>query len=122
MTISDTRSTVDDASGDALVELLQSMLAGVTAHQIEAMHEYQSMMGEIQDVETLQGALDEYVSKKKSRLGKHLHFRDYLRKRRAALVRTDLHQADRLDSFWPTRPTHGQKHRRARISHRVTAK
>jgi len=100
-----------------LVELLQSLLPGVTARQIEAMHEYQSMMGEIQDVETLQGALDEYVSKKKSRPGKHLHFRDYLRKRRAALVRTYLHQADRLDSFWPPRPAHGQKHRRQ--SHKI---
>jgi len=103
-----------------LVELLQSMLAGVTAHHIEAMHEYQSMMGEIQDVETLQGALDEYVSKKKSRLGKHLHFRDYLRKRRAALVRTYLHQADRLDLFWPPRPARSQKHRRP--SHKTTSR
>jgi CHAD domain-containing protein len=91
-----------------LVELLQSMLPGVTAHQIEAMHEYQSMMGEIQDIETLQGALDEYVSKRKSRLGKHLHFRDYLRKRRTALVRTYLHQADRLESFWPPRRVPGR--------------
>ena len=97
-----------------LVELLQSLLPGITTRQIETMHEYQSMMGEIQDVETLQGALDEYVSKKKSRQGKHLHFRDYLRKRRAALVRTYLRQADRLDSFWPLRPAHAQKHRRAR--------
>jgi CHAD domain-containing protein len=95
-----------------LVELLQSMLTGVTARQIEAMHEYQSMMGEIQDVETLQAALDEYVSKKKSRLGAHLHFRDYLRKRRAALVRTYLHHADRLDSFWPPRSAPAPKHRR----------
>jgi CHAD domain-containing protein len=101
-----------------LVELLQSMLPGVTAHQMEAMHEYQTMMGEIQDVETLQKALDEYVSKKKSRRGKHLHFRDYLRKRRTALVRTYLRQAGRLDSFWPPREAHGQKHRRQ--SHRTS--
>jgi CHAD domain-containing protein len=105
-----------------LVELLQSMLAGVTARRIETMHEYQSMMGEIQDVETLQCALEEYVSKKKSRPGKHLHFRDYLRKRRAALVRTYLHQADRLDSFWPPRPAHGQKPRRARVSRKAAAR
>ena len=105
-----------------LVELLQSMLTGVTAHQIEAMHDYQSMMGEIQDVETLQGTLNEYVSKKKSRLGKHLHFRDYLTKRRATLVRTYLHQADRLDSFWPPRSADARKHRRTRISRKATAR
>ena len=99
-----------------LVELLQSMLPEVTAHQIETMHEYQSMMGEIQDVETLQGALDEYVSKKKSRQGKHLHFRDYLRKRRTALVRAYLHQADRLDSFWPPRRARAQKPHKIRTS------
>jgi hypothetical protein len=65
------------------------------------MHEYQTMMGEIQDIEMLQTTLDDFVSKKKSRLGKHRHFRDYLRKRHGALVRTYLHQASRLDSFWP---------------------
>ena len=104
-----------------LAELLQSMLHGVTPHQIEAMHEYQSMMGEIQDVETLQGALDKYVSRKKSRQGKHLHFRDYLSKRRTALVRTYLHQAGRLDSFWPPRRAHARKHRRARTSRQAAA-
>ena len=105
-----------------LVEMLQSMLPGVTARQIEAMHEYQSMMGEIQDIDTLQGALDEYVSKKKSRPGKHLHFRNYLRKRRAALVRTYLRKADRLDSFWPPRPANTQKHRRTRLSRQAATR
>jgi len=84
-----------------LVELLRPLIPGVTSRQIEAMHEYQTMMGEIQDVETLQEALDDFVSEKKSRQGKHLSFRDYLRKRRSALVRTYLHQASRLDAFWP---------------------
>ena len=105
-----------------LVELLQSMLPGITTHQIEAMHEYQSMMGEIQDVETLQGALDEYVSKKKSRQGKHLHFRDYLRKRRTALVRSYLQKANHLDSFWPPRPARKRRRRRARISHQAATR
>jgi len=95
-----------------LVELLQSLLPGITAHKIEAMHEYQSMMGEVQDVETLQGALDEYVSRKKSRRRNHLHFQDYLRKRRTALVRTYMRHAHRLDSFWPLPRARAQKHRR----------
>ena len=98
-----------------LVELLRPLIPGVAPHQIEAMHEHQSMMGEIQDVETLQSAFDDFVSQKKSRLGKHLHFRDYLRKRRAALVRTYLRHANRLDSFWPPRPRNAASARRGSI-------
>jgi CHAD domain-containing protein len=86
-----------------LVELLQPVLPRITVRQIEAMQDYQSLMGEIQDVETLQEALDEFVLRKKSHLGKYLNFRDYLRKRRDALVQSYLHQAGRLNTFWPPR-------------------
>ncbi len=91
-----------------LVELLQPLLPRVTVRQIEAMHDYQSMMGEVQDIETLQEALDKFVLRKKSRLGKYLNFRDYLRKRRTALVRSYLHQADGLARFWPPRAQNGR--------------
>jgi len=84
-----------------LVEVLQPLLPGVTDHQIEAMHDYQTLMGEIQDAEVLEGAVEEFIAKKRSRARKLLHFREYLKARRAVLVAAYMREAGDLAEFWP---------------------
>ena len=84
-----------------LVELLQPLLPGVTARTIEAMHDYQTLMGEIQDIEILQATFDKFAAKKKSRAAKLLGFRGYLATRREAVLARYLSRAGRLNKLAP---------------------
>jgi hypothetical protein len=59
------------------------------------------MMGDIQDVEVLLGALEKFMRKKKVTDSAAKELREELRRRRAWLIRVYLGAAGRLRQFWP---------------------
>jgi len=82
-------------------ELLQPVLPGIKPRQLVAMDGYQTMMGDIQDVEMMLQTLDELVKKGKLRRVPLNRFREFLANRQSILVRIYLEAADELFSFWP---------------------
>jgi CHAD domain-containing protein len=92
-----------------LVELLQPLLPGVSARQVAAMHRYQSLMGEIQDLEVLQGALDGYVRKRIDAAPALGPFRREIARQHRALVAQYLARADDLRRFWPLPSTRTER-------------
>jgi CHAD domain-containing protein len=84
-----------------LVELLQPLLPGVSRRKLKVMHDYQNLMGEIQDLEILQETLDKYVGKKAELVPSLQSFRQEIERQHAALVARYLGRADQLLEFWP---------------------
>jgi CHAD domain-containing protein len=84
-----------------MVECLQPVLPGVTREQIGAMHDYQTGMGDIQDIETLLARLDRLSAKKKIKAKPLQPFRDELIRQRALSVKAYLKSADQLYAFRP---------------------
>jgi len=84
-----------------LVELLQPLLPAVKPRQLVAMDNYQTMMGDIQDIEVMIGGLEALLQKKKLRRAPLLRFGDVLMRRRELLVEAYLDEADELFTFWP---------------------
>ena len=88
-----------------MVDALAPLLPAVTDEHRQAMRGYQSMMGDIQDVEVLIVTLDKFI--------KHGHddpatqrMRAEFDRRRGQLIRVYLNAAGKLQQFWPlqTRP------------------
>jgi hypothetical protein len=65
------------------------------------MRGYQSMMGDIQDVEVLVAAFDKFVRSQEIDRGSARHLREELRRRRRWLIRVYMNAAGRLGQFWP---------------------
>jgi CHAD domain-containing protein len=84
-----------------MVEAMAPQLSTVTEQHRSAMRGYQSMMGDIQDVEVLLGALDKFMRKKKITHVAAKELREELRRRREWLIRVYLGAANRLRQFWP---------------------
>jgi CHAD domain-containing protein len=87
-----------------MVESLHPVLRGVGRKQLEEMHDYQVLMGDIQDIEVLRARMDKLVGKKKIEEGSLRPFRRELARRQRALINEYLHLADRLFTFWPPAP------------------
>ena len=85
-----------------LMELLQPLLPGVSRRKLAAMHSYQTLMGEIQDLEVLQAALGKYLKKRPAVARLLMSFRGEIERKHAALVARYLAQADSLLDFWAT--------------------
>lgn len=90
-----------------MVEASSPLLAVITDQHRQAMRGYQSMMGDIQDVEVLLGTLDKFI--------KRGHDDPYTRRlrieftrRREQLVRVYLNAAGKLQQFWPLQPVSGR--------------
>jgi CHAD domain-containing protein len=89
-----------------MVDALAALLPTVTDRHRQAMRGYQSMMGDIQDVEVLIATLNKFI--------KHGH-RDPATKelqvefarRRDQLIRVYLNAAGKLQQFWPLQSTSG---------------
>jgi len=86
-----------------MVAALAPLLPAVTDHHRQAMRGYQSMMGDIQDVEVLITTLDKFI--------KHGHddratqrMRAEFDRRRGQLIRVYLNAAGKLEQFWPVQP------------------
>ena len=83
-----------------IIELLQPILPAVKPRQLIAMDQYQTMMGEIQDIGVLIERLDKLLKKKKFKRLPLERFRQVLMHRRERLVRAYLNVADQLFTFW----------------------
>jgi len=86
-----------------MVELLQPVLPGISPEQLPKMHRYQSMMGDIQDIEILCSLADKLTSEDKAENENLQAFRREMARRRVELIHTYLESADLLFSFWPAK-------------------
>lgn len=84
-----------------MVEALSPLLRAVTDQHRHAMRGYQSMMGDIQDVEVLLETFDKFVRKEKIEIVDAKKLRNELARRRQLLIRVYLNAADKLQQFWP---------------------
>ena len=84
-----------------MTEALAPLLPAVTDHHRTAMRGYQSMMGDIQDVEVLTATFEKYLRRKdlKTAAAERLHHE--LMRRREWLIQVYLSAAGRLRYFWP---------------------
>ncbi len=85
-----------------LIECLEPILAGVTSRQKAAMHKYQMIMGDVQDMDVLLSTLETFIRKKKPEIRSMQRLVNGLTQRRCALIENYLKVADQLFSFWPT--------------------
>jgi CHAD domain-containing protein len=84
-----------------MVEALALLLPDISDQHCRALRGYQSMMGNIQDVEVLLAALEEFVCSRTMDNRPALRLRDELLRRRQRLIRVYLNAADNLRQFWP---------------------
>ena len=84
-----------------MVETLAHYLGATDSQYLAAMHEYQTMMGDIQDAEVLLQSLDAHLLKKPREAKTAGPFRRELARRRVALIRVYLDSAGHLLDFWP---------------------
>jgi len=89
-----------------MVDALSALLPAVTDQHRQAMRGYQSMMGDIQDIEVLLATLDKFIKH-----GNHdvdtQRLRTEFTRRREQLIRVYLNAAGKLQQFWPLQPASG---------------
>ena len=98
-------------------EALQPLLPGVTRRRLKAMRDYQTRMGDIQDIEVLLAALDKFIAKQGDETRTWTGLRAELLRRRGCLVRRFLASADKLDEFPSLQPARVARRRAARKAH-----
>jgi CHAD domain-containing protein len=84
-----------------MLETLSQCLPLAGEKRLEAMHRYQSLMGDIQDAQVLLQNFEAFAQKKDLAPGPALRLRAELVRRRQALIRIYLAAAGELMSFWP---------------------
>ena len=84
-----------------MVETLAPYFAHCDEEFLNAMHHYQSMMGDIQDAQVLLRTFDKFLRKCDAMSHGALQFREELLRRREWLVQVYLEAADQLLRFWP---------------------
>lgn len=84
-----------------MVEALSPLLSVVTDQHRRAMRGYQSMMGDIQDVEVMLAALDKFLRKQEVNSAAAGRLRNELLRRRQWLIQVYLTAAGKLRLFWP---------------------
>jgi CHAD domain-containing protein len=84
-----------------MIELLAEHLPLADRNLRDRMHDYQTMMGDIQDAEILLRAWDKFQQKNPVAPGAARRFRAECLRRRRRLIAAYLRSADRLESFWP---------------------
>jgi len=84
-----------------MAEALSPLLPAVTDQHRHAMRGYQSMMGDIQDVEVLLAALDKFLRRQEINTVAAVRLRNELLRRRQWLVQVYLNAAGKLRLFWP---------------------
>jgi CHAD domain-containing protein len=108
-----------------MVEALQPLLTGITPTLIAAMHDYQSMMGDVQDTDEFLKRVDKYARGDAKRARELARFRHWLLRRRTSQITFCLKHSDRLRGFWPLpqyknnkdhKPLAGRHHVRRSVS------
>ena len=98
-----------------MVEALSPLLSLVNDDHRRALRGYQSMMGDVQDVEVLLAAFERFVCSQTMDDRPARRLRDELLRRRQWLIRVYLNAADKLRRFWPlpkpARPVPARKRR-----------
>jgi len=86
-----------------MVEALSPLLPAISDQHRQAMRGYQSMMGDIQDIEVLLATLEKFIQH-----GNDNSYTQRLRteftRRREQLIRVYLNAAGKLQQFWPLQP------------------
>lgn len=82
-----------------MVEELSPLLPEITPARCQAMHDYQSKMGDIQDLEVLLQTFDDFNCRKEMNHVKTEQFRDELKRRQQWAIQKYLRDADALDNF-----------------------
>lgn len=83
-----------------MTDALAPLLPALSDQHRQAMRGYQSMMGDIQDVEVLMAALDKFARLEQNKRGTSALRTEFAR-RREQLIRVYLNAADKLGQFWP---------------------
>jgi CHAD domain-containing protein len=81
-----------------MVEALRPLLARVTDRRLKKMHDFQTMMGDIQDIEVLTASLRAFAQKREADSSLQAAFQE-LSRRRVELIETFLKSADELFTF-----------------------
>lgn len=84
-----------------MVETLSDYLPAANQKFLGAMHDYQTLMGDIQDAEVLLRAYDKYLLKQRLELQPARQLRQELVRRRQRLIRAYLAASGQLLEFWP---------------------
>jgi CHAD domain-containing protein len=84
-----------------LVELLRPLLPGVSLRHLQEMHDYQTLTGEIQDLEVLQSTLDEFVATDPEAAQELEPFSREIKRQHTARIARYMKAADQLLQFWP---------------------
>lgn len=86
-----------------MVDALAPLLPALTEQHRQVMRGYQSMMGDIQDVEVLMATLEKFIHQEPDRRGTQ-RLRAEFGRRRTQLIRVYLNAAGKLQQFWPLQP------------------
>ena len=95
-----------------MVEIVHPLLDGFPEENLKRMHEYQSMMGEIQDLEIMLQTLDDVSSVDTANAGSFEPVRQYYKERHADAISAYLKDKDVLNHFWrpsPKQPFPGRR-------------
>ena len=84
-----------------MIETLADYFPRANEKLLDAMHRYQTMMGDIQDAEVLRLSVERFLEKEKVKTGDARQFLRELMARRQFLIRVYLDAADQLLDFWP---------------------
>jgi CHAD domain-containing protein len=84
-----------------MVEALAAHLPGANRRVLKAMHDYQALMGEIQDAEVLFQTLEQFGAERETELKSFRRLRQELLRRRQARIRAYLKASGRALKFWP---------------------
>ena len=84
------------------VESLAQVRPGTGGRRLRALHDYQTRMGEIQDIEVLLARAKRFVRKRESAQDALETFEEELRRRRARLVQRFMASLDQLWDCWPS--------------------
>jgi CHAD domain-containing protein len=84
-----------------MVEALPPALSGLPAHRLRAMHDYQNLMGDIQDLVVLAAGFEAFASQEKLDARQARAFRAGIELLRRAAIRAFLKQANHLAAFCP---------------------
>ena len=84
-----------------MAEIVTGLIPGSHKHLLCAMHDYQTLMGVIQDAEVLLAAFNKFLRKKKVQPEGSPRLREELLRRRQSLVQKYLSHSDELFAFDP---------------------
>ncbi len=84
-----------------MVETLMDLLPAPDRKLCTAMHDYQTLMGDIQDAEMLRSALEKFLRKHTPAPQPVRHLREELALRRQRLIDTYMSAMGRMREFWP---------------------